>query len=132
LQEAKMKMTDPEAIALAYIDAVSTKQLDRLDTIIAPQVRFTGPAATLTSRDDLVAAFRRISAVHVRNDVKRVFVDRSEVCVIYDLVTDTVGTHRTVEWLTITDGKIQAIQLYYDQLAWQTAREELARRAKSA
>src|SRR5580698_1214973 len=50
---------NPEAIALAYLDAVSAKQLDRLDALVAPHVRFVGPAMTITSRDELLAALRR-------------------------------------------------------------------------
>jgi ketosteroid isomerase-like protein len=123
---------DSEAIALAYLDAVGTKQLDRLDALVAPEVRFVGPAMTITGRADLVAAFRRISAVHVRNEVRRVFSDGDEVCVIYDLVTDTIGAMPTIEWLTIRDGRIQAIRLFYDQLPWQRVREELARRATAS
>ena len=120
----------PEAIALAYLDAVSTKRLDALDTLIASDVQFVGPAMTMTGRDGLVAAFRRVSAVQVRNDVKRVFSEGNEVCVIYDLVTDTLGAHPTIEWLVIEDGRIQSIRLFYDQLPWQSVREELARRVK--
>jgi ketosteroid isomerase-like protein len=123
---------DPEAIALAYLDAVSTKQLDRLDTLVAPQVKFVGPAMSMTGRDDLLAALRRISAVHVRNDIVRVFSDGDEVCVIYDLVTDTLGSLPAIEWLAIRDGRIASINLYYDQLPWQRVREELARRAKAS
>jgi hypothetical protein len=123
---------DSKAIALAYLEAVGTKQLDRLDTLVSPEVRFVGPATTMTGRDDLVAAFRRISAVHVKNEIKRVFTDGDEVCVIYDLLTDTIGALPTVEWLKIGDGRIQSINLYYDQLPWQRVREELARRAKAS
>lgn len=120
----------PEAVALAYLDAVSTKRLDALDSLIAHDVKFVGPAMTMTGRDGLVGALRRISAVQVRNDVKRVFSEGKEVCVIYDLVTDTVGVHPTIEWLEIEEGRIQSIRLFYDQLPWQSVREELTRRAK--
>jgi hypothetical protein len=41
---------DSKAIALAYLDAVGTKQLDRLDTLVSPEVRFVGPAMTMTGR----------------------------------------------------------------------------------
>src|SRR5262249_41252165 len=64
---------NPEAIALAYLDAISAKELDRLETLVAPQVQFTAPAMTMTGRDSLIAALQRLSAVHVRNDVKRVW-----------------------------------------------------------
>jgi ketosteroid isomerase-like protein len=122
---------NPEAIALAYLNAVSTKELDQLDAIVSPDVHFVGPARTMNGRDSLIAALRRISAIHVRNDIKRVFIDGNEVCVIYDLVTDTIGALPTIEWLKIADGRIQSIRLYYDQLPWQRAQEELSRRANA-
>jgi ketosteroid isomerase-like protein len=121
-----------EAIARAYLDAISTKQLERLDALVSADVCFVGPARTLNGRDNLVAALRRISAIHVRNDVKRVFTDGNEVCVIYDLVTDTIGALPTIEWLTIAEGRIQSIRLYYDQLPWQRAQGELSRRANAS
>jgi len=119
----------PEAVALAYLDAVAKKELDRCASLVDPEIRFSGPASTITGVRDLLAAFRNIGAIHVRNDIKRVFSDGNEVCVIYDFVTDTVGAVPTVEWLQIANGRIQAIHLYYDQVPWLALREELARRA---
>jgi ketosteroid isomerase-like protein len=121
-----------EAIALAYLDAVGKKDLARVEALVAPDVRFAGPASTYQGAAELLAAFRRIGAIHVRNDVKRVFSDGNEVCVIYDFVTDTVGALPTIEWLRIEDGRIQSVHLYYDQVPWQTLRQELARRATQA
>jgi ketosteroid isomerase-like protein len=120
---------DPQQIALAYLDAVGTHQLDRLTELMAPNVRFVGPVMSFDSRDKVIDALRTISAVHVRNDVKRVFTDGNEVCVIYDLVTDAFGSLPSIEWLKIADGRIASINLYYDQVPWQKIRQELARRA---
>ena len=108
----------PEALALAYLDAVSANELDRLDALVAPDVRFATPATTLTGLHDLVAAFRRISSVHVRSDVRRVFSDGDDVCVIYDFVTDVFGTIPTVEWIRVAAGRIRAVTVYYDREAW--------------
>jgi hypothetical protein len=119
----------PEAVALAYLDAVGKKELDRVEALVDPEIRFVGPAMTITGAHDLLAALRRIGAIHVRNDVKRVFSDGNEVCVIYDFVTDTVGAVPTVEWLRLEGGRIRSVNLYYDQVPWLKVREELARRA---
>lgn len=120
--------TNPEAIALAYLDAVGKKELGRVEALVTPDIRFVGPAMTITGAGDLLAAFRRIGAIHVRNDVKRVFSDGDEVCVIYDFVTDTAGALPTIEWLRIDGGRIRSVNLYYDQVPWMKLREELARR----
>lgn len=117
-------MTDPKAIALKYLSNINA-----CAPLLAPDVTFTGPASTYTGADGILAAFRRLSSIHVRNDVVRAFVDGNEVCVIYDFVTDTMGSMPTIEWLTIRDGKIASIRLYYDQVPWLKIREEIARRA---
>ena len=120
-----------EKLALAYLDAVAKKDLGRVESLVAPDVRFVGPASTTSSARDLLAAFRRISAVHVRSDVKRVFSDGDEVCVIYDFVTDTAGALPAIEWLHFEGERIRSIHLYYDQVPWLKLREEIGRRAQA-
>ncbi len=120
---------NPEATVLAYLDAIAHKDLGRLEALVAPDVQFVGPAATRRGFRDLREAFERISAIHVRSDVKRLFSDGNEVCVIYDFVTEPAGPVTTIEWITLEHGRIARINLYYDQLPWQKVREELARRA---
>lgn len=115
-----------------YLSAVGNKDLRKVEELLAPDITFVGPAMTLSGARDVLAALRRIGAVHVRNDVKRVFVDGDEVCVIYDFVTDTVGAVPTIEWLSFEGARIRSVKLYYDQLPWQTLRQELTRRATQA
>lgn len=121
-----------EAIARAYLDAVSSKRLEKLNDLLADDVRFVGPAASHDTREGVCAALKRVSSIHVKSEIKRVFADGSDVCVIYDFVTDAIGVLETIEWLTIENGRIQSIHLYYDQLPWQKAREEITRRAQAA
>lgn len=125
-------MTDPKTLARNYLASVANKDLDRCASMLAPDVTFTGPASQYKGPADILAAFRRLSSIHVRNDIQRVFGDGNEVCVIYDFVTDTMGSMPTIEWLTIADGKIASIKLYYDQVPWVKIREEMARRAATA
>ena len=121
-----------EKVALAYLDAVAKKDLERCESLLAADVRFVGPAMSMTGARELLAAFRHIGAVHVRSDIKRVFSDGDEVCVIYDFVTDTAGPLPTVEWLRIEGGKVRSINLYYDQVPWLKIREQLDRKTAQA
>jgi hypothetical protein len=125
-------MENLESLARAYLSAVGNKELDKVERLLAPNVTFTGPVTKLSGAADFVAALRRIGAVHVRNDIQRVFVDGNEACVIYDFVTDTIGSVPTIEWLRFDGGRIRDVKLYYDQVPWQKLREELARRAAQA
>ena len=121
---------DRKALTLAYLDAFSKQQFDRLETLLAPDLHFKGPIMTRTSAQDYIGALKRLSIIHVRSDVRRVFVDGDEVCVIYDFVTDTAaGALSTIEWLHFEGGRISAIDLYYDRLPWQSVMETIAQRA---
>jgi hypothetical protein len=122
--------TDRRALALAYLDAVGKQQYERVEALLAADLKFKGPAMTRTSARDFLAALKRLAVIHLRNDVKRVFVDGDDVCVIYDFVTDTAaGALPTIEWLGFEGSQIRAINLYYDRQPWQTVMATIAERA---
>lgn len=123
---------NPETLARSYLEAVGNKELDSVATLLAPDITFVGPAMSLCGSQQVLDALRRIGAIHVKNEIKRSFVDGDEVCVIYDFVTDTVGSVPTIEWIKIEAGRIRSVNLYYDQLPWQALRQELAARLSQA
>ena len=121
---------DPKEIALTYIDACGRKDLDAVALLLAPQVQFIGPGNALTGAAQYLAVLRRIGTVWVRSEVKKVFTDGPDVCVIYDFVTDTpAGAVPTVEWLRIENGRIVSVTLVLDRVAFKPASDEIARRA---
>ncbi len=124
--------TDRTTLALAYLDAVGKQQYDRVEALLSPDLKFKGPAMTRTSAQDFLSALKRLAVIHLRNEVKRAFVDGDEVCVIYDFVTDTTaGALATIEWLTFDGDKIRAINHYYDRQPWQAFMATIAERAAS-
>jgi hypothetical protein len=125
-----MSTTDRKTLTLEYLNAVANRQYPKLEALLAPDLQFRGPSLTRTSAEDYLGALKRLGAIHVRNDVKRVFVDGDEVCVIYDFVTDTpAGALPTIEWLRFDGERIRSIDLYYDRLPWQTVMAVIAERA---
>src|SRR5689334_6738035 len=100
---------DLKKLALAYLDAVGKKDLARVEKMLAPDLKFTGPTMSRSTAQDFIGALRRLGAIHVRNEPTRVFVDGDDVCVIYDFVTDTpAGALATIEWLRFEGERIQA------------------------
>jgi hypothetical protein len=121
---------DRKNLALEYLNAVGKQQYQKLEALLAPDLQVRGPATTRTSAADFLGALKRLGAIHVRTDVKRVFADGDEVCVIYDFVTDTpAGALPTIEWMRFEGDRIRSINLYYDQLPWQTVMAVIAERA---
>jgi hypothetical protein len=125
-----MTTPDRKNLTLAYLNAVAAQQYRKLEALLAPDLQVRGPQTTRTSADDFIGALKRLAAIHVRTDVKRVFVDGDEACVIYDFVTDTAaGALPTIEWLRFDGDRIRSIDLYYDRLPWQTVMAVIAERA---
>ena len=124
---------DPKALAMEYLDAVGKKELAKVEKLLAPDLKFTGPAMTRSTSQEFISALKRLGAIHVRNEVKRVFADGNDVCVIYDFVTDTpAGALPTIEWLQFEEGRIRSINLYYDRVPWKSVMDEIAQRAARA
>jgi hypothetical protein len=122
--------TDAKEIALQYLNACGSKNFDAVAPLLATDVKFVGPGNALTGAAPYLAVLRRIGAVWLRSDVKRVFVDGHDVCAIYDFVTDTAaGAVPIVEWLRIEAGKITSVTLVFDRVAFKPASDEIARRA---
>jgi ketosteroid isomerase-like protein len=122
---------DARTVAHAYLEAFSRKDFDAFRRLLADNVTFTGPAATLAGADAISTAYQRLAAMLLRNQLKKTFVDGDEVCIIYDFVTDTAaGAVPTVEWLKIEHGKVRSIWLVTDHVRWPAALAELARRGR--
>jgi ketosteroid isomerase-like protein len=125
--------TNRKNLTLEYLNAVAKQSYDKLEAMMAPDLQFRGPSMTRTSAADFLGALKRLGVIHVRSDVKRVFVDGDEVCVIYDFVTDTpAGALPAIEWLRFDGDRIRSIDLYYDRLPWQTVMTVIAERAAQA
>ena len=117
-------------VALEYIEACGRKDYDTVSRLLSPSLTFVGPGNALTGAAQYLAVLRRLGPVWKRSDVKKVFVDGDEVCVIYDFVTDTpAGAVPLVEWLRVEDGRIASVMLFFDRVTFKQAADELAPRA---
>ncbi len=118
-------------VVIDYINTVGQKQFDKLDRFFTEDLEFTGPSSKTQGIEMFTKALKRLGTILLRNDIKRVFVDGDEVCIIYDFVTDTqVGAVSTVEWIKLKDGKIASIRLIFDRFKWNEVVEEINRRLK--
>src|SRR5215471_14346249 len=118
---------DAKSVALEYIEACGRKDYETVSRLLSPTMIFAGPGNAVTGAAPYLAVLRRLGPVWVRSDVKKVFVDGHEVCVIYDFVTDTpAGAVPIVEWLRVEDGRIASVTLFFDRLTFKPAADELA------
>lgn len=111
--------TQIHALVTSYITAVGEHRLEALPAMLAPDAEFTFGDTTLRGAEAFVGGFKRLVPLIVRNDIRKVFVDGDEACVIYDFVTDTpAGAVLSVEHIRVRDGRIASSLLVFERLHW--------------
>jgi hypothetical protein len=110
---------DPRELVTSYVNAVGERRLEALPPLLDPDAQFTLGDNTVRGRDAFVNAFRRLLPIIDRNEIRHLFVDGDEACVVYDFVTSTpVGPVLSVEYLRLRDGLIASSTLVFERLHW--------------
>jgi len=112
--------TDARELLTSYIQAVGERRLEALPPLLDPDAEFTLGDNTVRGRDAFVGAFRRLLPIIDHNDIRHLFVDGDEACVVYDFVTSTpVGPVLSVEYIHLRNGLIASSTLVFERLHWQ-------------
>jgi len=110
-----MAANEPRAIADKFFKAWTTGDFDTARSLLHDNVSFAGPIDTFDNADAYVGALRGLAQIVKTAEEQKVFADGNDVCVIYDLVTNTpAGVSPTAEWYHVRDGKISAVRVFFD------------------
>ena len=76
---------------------------------------FQGPIETFQEADPYLESLKKLHHIIDRVEMKKMFVDGDDVCLLYDMVTKTpAGTAFIAEWHQMKGGKIAAIRVVFD------------------
>ena len=101
----------PKVAVMSYIAALDGQRYEEAMSYLHEHVRIRGPAGETFGRPlDFVEMLRRYRGKY---DVKKVFVDGDDVCVLYDLATIGPTVYMS-SWYQVKDGKIVSIQTVFD------------------
>ncbi len=100
---------------MSYIEALDGRKYDDALTYLHERVRIRGPAGETFGKPlDFIEMLRKYQG---RYDVKKVFSDGDDVCLLYDL--KTVGpTVFMSSWYQVKDGTIVSVQSIFDPRAF--------------
>ena len=105
----------PKEIVMAYIGALDGQQYEKALDYLHDRVRIRGPAGETFGKPlDFIEMLRNY---HGRYDVKRVFADGDDVCVLYYLATNGPTVFMS-SWYQVKDGKIASIHTVFDPRAF--------------
>jgi hypothetical protein len=76
---------------------------------------FKGPIESFDQAEPYLKSLEKLHHIIERVEVKKMFVDGDDVCLLYDMVTKTpAGTAFIAEWHHVTGDKISAIRVVFD------------------
>lgn len=101
--------------ALKYFQYWSKKEYQASATLLDEHLSFKGPIDMFDNAKDYISSINRLGQIVREVRTKQTFVEGKDVCVIYDLVTNTpAGTVPCAEWIRADGGKVKAIQVFFD------------------
>src|SRR6266513_6422843 len=110
-----MTNTSAREIVESYRTALGKGDFASARNLLQDNMIFEGPLDTFNKADDYLEALKKLASIIQRIDLKKVFVDGDDVCVLYDMVTNTpAGTAFIAEWYQMSGGKIAALHAVFD------------------
>ena len=110
-----MTNTSAFEVVESYRTALGMGDFAAARNLMHDDMVFEGPIDTFDKADDYLAANKRLSSIIQRIDLKKIFVDGNDVCVLYNMVTNTpAGTAFIAEWYQVNGGKIAYIRAVFD------------------
>lgn len=97
-------------IVMAYIGALDRQDYDAARSYMKDRLPISGPGESYDRADRLIEMLRTYRSKY---DVKRVFAEGDEACVLYDIATPA-ATVFMCSWYRVQDGKISSIQTVFD------------------
>ena len=96
-------------IADAYFSAWKARDFTTLRSILADEVTFDGPLASLKGVRDVAAGLERLAGITSDIVIRKRFVDDRDVLTWFDLCTTVAPPAPVANWSHVADGKITSI-----------------------
>lgn len=107
----------PEQVVDAYLQAVAARDFEAARRWLSDgPFEHRSPISSFSDADAFIANVSRIGPILERLERRRTFVDGNEVCAIVNYVTrmDRKDVTPVVHWLTVAEGRIVAIETFFD------------------
>jgi limonene-1,2-epoxide hydrolase len=113
--DMNMSLTNSPSVETykAYAEALNALDIYRTRTYLHDDVTYQGPVGETRGAD---AYLQKVSAVGLRQEVRKIFVDGDDVCVLADLSIAKVPGVRLFGcgWFQVKEGKIVSIRTIFD------------------
>jgi hypothetical protein len=111
-----MKQSDVRSkeVVMSYIEALGDQRYEEAMGFLHDNVRIRGPAGETYGKPlEFIEMLRKYRGKY---DVKKVFADGADVCVLYDLIIGRSAVYMS-SWYQVKGGKIVSIHTVFDPSA---------------
>lgn len=109
------KNENAKEVVMAYIAALDGRDYAAAERLLNSSIRVKGPAGEgFNNPKQFLEMLQKFKGKY---DVKKVFADGDDVCVLYDFVASN-ATVFMCSWYGVKDGKIASIQTVFDPRAF--------------
>ncbi len=99
----------------AFMQAMERGDFAAARKCLSDDLSFHGPLESFNAPEPYLESLKKLHHIVDRVNVKKMFVDGEDVCLLYDMVTNTpAGTAFIAEWHQVKVGKIRAIRVVFD------------------
>lgn len=113
--------THPVAIASAFTEAWTSKDLERAATYVAGDAVFDGPLGHAEGKREYMEGISRLANIVTGLNILAAFGNNSQALIMYELTTEQYGVLTCAKLFTIRDGKIAQDRLTFDSFPMRTA-----------
>ena len=110
-----MSTDQPASVTARYFDAWKARDLDGYQALLAEDVDFTGPMATLHGAAECRKGFEGLAGITSDLTIDKVWVDGPDVVTWFRLRTSVVDQELpVVNWSHVEGGRITDIRVTFD------------------
>ncbi|HEV2323777.1 MAG TPA: nuclear transport factor 2 family protein [Terracidiphilus sp.] len=95
---------------LACVKAIQSEDFKRTRELVDNDFSFVGVLGSVRGGDNYVEQMKKL---HFKYNVKKVFADGSDVCLLSDVVMGETSVF-TCSWYTVDGGKIRSLRVVFD------------------
>jgi len=97
------------------LEAWSSGDLETTRSLLADDVTFSGPLGQTKGADAYVRGVSKMAETVTGVELKKLIVEGDDVCIMYDVFSNTAGPLPTVGWYHFSaDEKIDSVRAYFD------------------
>lgn len=108
-------MTGAGEVVQGFMQSLGKGDFSSARKFLDDNLSFQGPIDEFQKPEPYLESRKKLHHIIDRLDMKKIFTDGKDVCVLYDMVTKTpAGTAFIAEWYQVRGGKIVAIRVVFD------------------